>query len=67
MKRLNKADIQEMETVTGSDHNLPLIVWSLKQTNFCKRDVLGTQTTERTVWKLDSAKQEDWENYQTLL
>ena len=68
MSKALKADIIEMGTVTGSDHELPIVEILLDRSNCADSKCRAGQTSSsRMVWKLDKATKENWDNYRTVL
>ena len=68
MSKALKADIIEMGTVTGSDHELPIVEILLDRSNCADLNCRAGQTSSsRMVWKLDKATKENWDNYRTAL
>ncbi|CAG8821234.1 34901_t:CDS:2, partial [Gigaspora margarita] len=66
--KVTKAEIEEMETVTKSDHNMVLV--QLKTDYFfghSKEVSLGKKQPMRHVWNLSIAMHENWENYRASL
>ena len=58
--RVEKAEIEEMETITGSDHSLVLLQLRLGSSfSRIKECALEEKQTTRLIWNLDMASKEN--------
>ncbi|CAG8764025.1 46434_t:CDS:2, partial [Gigaspora margarita] len=66
--RVEKAEIKEIETITGSDHSLVLLqLRSGSSFSRMKEYALEGKQTTRLIWNLNMASKKNWEKYKSSL